>query len=93
MFWRHVNEKHKRKDHCDSPAEGSQKKWLRISHRFSNVADIGDVDSFHEVMALKAKVTFKLGMPAQESEIKWDTVLETEDPKTQPLKALDPPGP
>ena len=57
------------------------------------MADIGDVDSFHEAMALKAKVTFKLGMPAQESEIKWDTVLETEDPKTQPLKALDPPGP
>ena len=57
------------------------------------MADIGDVDSFHEAMALKAKVTFKLGRPAQESEIKWDTVLETEDPKTQSLKALVPPDP
>lgn len=57
------------------------------------MADIGDINSFHEVMALKAKVTFELGMPAQETEIKWDTGLETEDPKTQPLKALIPPGP
>lgn len=57
------------------------------------MADIGDVDSFHEVMALKAKVTSELGMPAQETEIKWDTVLETEDPKTQLLKALIPPSP
>ena len=57
------------------------------------MADIGDIDSFHEVMALKAKVTFELGMPAQETEIKWDTGLETEDPKTEPLKALIPPGP
>ena len=57
------------------------------------MADIGDVDSFHEAKALTAKVTFKLGMPAQESEIKWDTVLETEDPKTQSLKALVPPDP
>lgn len=66
------------------PLKGHRKSDQELVIRFSNVADIGDVDCCHEVMALKAKVTSELGMPAQGTEIKWDTVLDTEGPDTTP---------
>ena len=79
VFWKPCQwktSKRRGKSLWQVPRKGHINNEKELAIEFSNEADIGNFDSFHEVMGAKRKGDTPW-MPARGAEIRWDAVLET----------------